>query len=92
MTTGGSWAGEPSGPHLNVSLAERKLYLKNGSNVVSVYSVGVGKEGYATPQGDYTVQRNVSNPPGNPPNYAWAADKQPQPPGAADTPMKVVRI
>ena len=92
VTTGGSWAGEPSGPHINVSLAERKLYLKDGSNVVSVYSVGVGKEGYATPQGDYTVQRVVWNPPWTPPNAEWAADKQPEPPGSRDNPMKVVKI
>jgi lipoprotein-anchoring transpeptidase ErfK/SrfK len=91
-TTGGSWAGEPGGAHINVSLSERKLYLKNGSNVVSVYSVGIGKEGYATPQGDYTVRRIVWNPPWNPPDAAWAADKEPQSPGSPDNPMKVVKI
>ncbi len=92
VTSGGSWVGEPSGPHINVSLTERKLYLKDGSNVVSVYSVGVGKDGYSTPQGDYTVRRIVWNPPWNPPNAAWAADKQPEPPGSPDNPMKVVKI
>ncbi len=56
------------------------------------YSIGVGKEGYETPVGDYSIRRIVWNPPWNPPDAAWAEDKEPQPPGAADNPMKVVKI
>lgn len=89
---GASYPGEPSGMHINVSLGERKLYLKQGSEVVQAYSIGVGKEGYETPVGDYTVRKIVWNPPWTPPNESWAADKEPQPPGAADNPMKAVKI
>ena len=89
---GASWAGEPSGVHINVDLSERKLYLKNGNEVVQAYSIGVGKPGFETPVGDYSVRKIVWNPPWNPPDEAWAEDKEPQPPGAADNPMKVVKI
>lgn len=90
--SGASWAGEPTGVHINVDLSERKLYLKNGSDVVQAYSIGVGKPGYETPTGDYSIRKVVWNPPWNPPDEAWAEDKEPQPPGAADNPMKVVKI
>ena len=92
VSNGGSYPGEPSGVHINVSLAERKLYLKDGNSVVQAYSVGVGKPEYETPTGNYTVKRIVWNPPWTPPDEAWAADKEPQPPGAADNPMKAVKI
>lgn len=87
-----SYPGEPSGLHINVDLSDRKLYLKQGSSVVQTYSVGVGKEGYETPAGDYSIRRIVWNPPWNPPDAAWAEDKEPQPPGAPDNPMKAVKI
>jgi lipoprotein-anchoring transpeptidase ErfK/SrfK len=92
VRTGGSWVGEPSGVHINVDLSERKLYLKNGDEVVQSYSIGVGKDAMPTPQGKYSVRRIVWNPPWTPPDAAWAADKEPQAPGARDNPMKVVKI
>src|SRR5215510_5518632 len=49
--SGASYPGEPGGVHINVSLGERRLYLKNGSNVVEAYTIGVGKPGYETPVG-----------------------------------------
>jgi L,D-transpeptidase catalytic domain len=90
--SGASWVGEPSGVHINVDLSERKLYLKNGNDVVQSYSVGVGKDGYETPVGDYSIRRIVWNPPWNPPDAGWAEGKESQPPGAAENPMKVVKI
>ena len=92
MASASSWPGEPSGVHINVDLSERKLYLKTGTEVVQAYSIGVGKPGFETPVGDYSVRKVVWNPPWNPPDEAWAEDKEPQPPGAADNPMKVVKI
>ena len=89
---GASWAGEPAGVHINVDLSERKLYLKDGGEVVRAYTIGVGQPGYPTPEGNYSVRRIVWNPPWTPPDAAWAADKEPQPPGAADNPMKAVKI
>jgi murein L,D-transpeptidase YcbB/YkuD len=89
---GASWAGEPSGVHINVDLSERKLYLKDGTQVVQSYSIGVGQPGYETPTGDYSVRKIIWNPPWNPPDAAWAEDKEPQPPGTADNPMKAVKI
>ena len=91
-TAGGTWAGEPSSVHINVSLNERKLYLKNGNEVVQAYAIGIGKDAYPTPEGNYSVRRIVWNPAWTPPDAAWAADKEPQPPGAPDNPMKVVKI
>jgi len=90
--SGAYWPGEPGGVHINVSLGERKLYLKNGGNVVETYTIGVGKPGYETPVGDYSIRTIIWNPPWNPPDEAWAADKEPQPPGAAENPMKTVKI
>ena len=91
--SGASYFGEPTtGVHINVSLSERKLYLKNGTQLVQTYPIGIGRDSDPTPVGDYTVQRIVWNPPWNPPDEAWAADKDPQPPGAPDNPMKVVKI
>ena len=72
--------------------ADRRLYLKDGSTIVQSYPVGVGRDAMPTPEGDYSVSRIVWNPPWNPPDAAWAADDDPQPPGAADNPMKVVKI
>lgn len=92
VNRGGSWVGEPSGVHVNVDLSERKLYLKNGDEVVRAYEIGVGQAAYPTPEGNYTVRRIVWNPPWTPPDEAWAANKEPQQPGAAANPMKVVKI
>jgi murein L,D-transpeptidase YcbB/YkuD len=92
-TSGSSWDGEPnSGVHINVNLGERKLYVKDGREVVQAYQIGVGMDNMPTPQGNYSVRRIVWNPPWTPPNSAWAADKEPQEPGAPDNPMKVVKI
>jgi hypothetical protein len=89
---GSSWSGEPGGVHMNVSLGERRLYLKDGNEVVRAYEIGVGQDAYPTPEGNYSVRRIVWNPPWTPPDAAWAADKEPQAPGAANNPMKVVKI
>jgi lipoprotein-anchoring transpeptidase ErfK/SrfK len=89
---GGTWVGEPSGVHINVDLSERKLYLKEGTEVVRAYEIGVGQPAYPTPEGNYTVRRIVWNPPWTPPDAAWAAGKEPQAPGASQNPMKVVKI
>ena len=79
--SGASWAGEPSGVHINVDLSERKLYLKNGNEVVQAYSIGVGKEGYETPVGDYSVRRIVWNPPWNPPDASMGRGQGTAAPG-----------
>jgi murein L,D-transpeptidase YcbB/YkuD len=91
-TRAGESAPYQPGVHIDVSLGQRRLYLKNGSETVSSYAIGVGKPGNETPTGDYSVRRIVWNPPWNPPDAGWAADKEPQPPGAPDNPMKVVKI
>lgn len=89
---GASYPGEPSGVHVNVDLSERKLYLKDGNEVVRAYEIGVGQPAYPTPEGSYTVRRIVWNPPWTPPDAGWAANKEPEPPGASANPMKVVKI
>ena len=89
---GASYSGEPAGVHVNVDLSERKLYLKSGSEVVRAYEIGVGQPAYPTPEGTYTVRKIVWNPPWTPPDEAWAANKEPEPPGSSANPMKVVKI
>src|SRR3954471_13781885 len=56
-----SWPGEPGGVHINVSLADRKLYLKDGDAIVQAYAIGIGTDEKPTPQGDYSVRRVVWN-------------------------------
>jgi hypothetical protein len=92
-SSGAYWPGEPkTGTHINVSLSERKLYLKDGPRVVQTYSIGIGRDSDPTPIGDYRVQRIVWNPPWNPPDEPWAAGRDPEPPGSPTNPMKVVKL
>src|SRR5206468_12174060 len=71
-----SWPGEPGGVHINVSLADRRLYLKEGDEIVQAYAIGVGTDEKPTPQGDYSVRRIVWNPPWVPPNEARSEERR----------------
>src|SRR5262249_41651741 len=89
---GASWPGEPRGGHINVSFGGRELYLQKGGSGVAADTHGGGQPRHQTPVGDYSIHTIIWNPPWNPPDEAWAADKEPQPPGAAENPMKTVKI
>lgn len=49
-----------------INLAEMRLYffhpLKNKKPVVSTFPIGIGRAGYDTPTGDFTVEMKLKNP------------------------------
>ena len=75
-----------------VDLSDRKLYLMSGDEVVKDYLVSVGDEGYATPAGQFRIQRMIWNPSWTPPPSAWARDKRPEAPGSPGNPMGRVKM
>ena len=57
-------SGRPT-PGITVNLAELRLYLiwsENGLLRVRIYPVGIGREGFETPEGGFTILGKVSNP------------------------------
>lgn len=73
-------------------LSARKLSVLQGDDVVESYPVAIGKGSKPTPTGNYKIRKIVWNPAWIPPDAEWAKDKKPQPPGAKDNPMKLVKI
>jgi lipoprotein-anchoring transpeptidase ErfK/SrfK len=80
------------GIRLEADISERKLYIKQGDEVLESYPVAVGKGSKATPKGNYKVRKIIWNPTWVPPDEKWAAGKKPQPAGAKANPMKLVKI
>ena len=77
---------------LVVDLSERKLYVMSGDEVRRTWPVSVGLASYPTPTGRFQIQRMLWNPSWTPPPSAWAADDEPQPPGAPGNPLGRVKI
>ena len=73
-------------------LSTRRLSILQGDDVVESYPVAIGKGSKPTPTGSYTIRKIVWNPAWVPPDSKWAQGKKPQPPGAKDNPMKLVKI
>jgi murein L,D-transpeptidase YcbB/YkuD len=80
------------GVHLSADLSQRRLVVYNSGGEVTTYGVAVGSPKYPTPPGTYTIRKIVWNPAWVPPDREWAKKKQPQEPGAAANPMRVVKI
>jgi lipoprotein-anchoring transpeptidase ErfK/SrfK len=80
------------GFHLVVDLSERRLYVRNGDDVVDSYPVAVGKPQHPTPAGTFRIRRLVWNPRWVPPDATWARDKRPRAPGDPRNPMGRVKI
>jgi lipoprotein-anchoring transpeptidase ErfK/SrfK len=78
-------------PRLQASLAERRLYIYDGDQTIA-FGVAIGSGSKPTPTGTFAIRKIVWNPAWVPPDEQWARDKKPQPPGARDNPMKVVKI
>lgn len=74
------------------NLTERKLTILQGDNVVETFAIAVGKGSKPTPRGHYSIRKIVWNPAWVPPDEPWAKNKSPQPPGAKDNPMKLVKM
>jgi lipoprotein-anchoring transpeptidase ErfK/SrfK len=87
-------AGTASDPPVRVvaDLSARQLSVLQGDQVVESYPVAIGKGSKPTPTGNYTIRKIIWNPAWIPPDSKWAKGKKPQPPGAKDNPMKLVKI
>jgi lipoprotein-anchoring transpeptidase ErfK/SrfK len=77
---------------VDVSLANRELVVKKGSEVLARYPVAIGKANHETPKGSYRVRRMIWNPSWHPPDAEWAKDRKPTPPGDPKNPMGRVKI
>jgi len=73
-------------------LSSRTLSLREGGTVVETFPIAVGRGSMPTPQGNYSIRKIIWNPAWIPPDRAWARDKVAQAPGAADNPMRLVKI
>ncbi|HTI62395.1 MAG TPA: L,D-transpeptidase [Gemmatimonadaceae bacterium] len=73
-------------------LSARRLSVMQGDQTVESFPVAIGKGSKPTPSGNYSIRKIVWNPAWIPPDSKWAKDKKPQPPGAKDNPMKLVKI
>lgn len=80
------------GVTMSVDLSQRKLYVRDGGDVVRAYTVAIGREGHQTPVGDYSIRKIIWNPAWIPPDSKWAQGKKPQAPGSASNPLQVVKI
>lgn len=78
--------------HVVADLGARRLSIVEGDEVVESYPVAIGKDSKPTPIGSYTIRKIIWNPAWIPPDSKWAQGKKPQPPGAKDNPMKLVKI
>lgn len=72
-----------AGTVLTVDRSTNKLRLYKKLKLVKTYPVSVGKGGYETPVGDFTIQNKQVNPSWSVPNSAWAGSLAGQviPPG-----------
>src|SRR5438067_11842314 len=59
--------------HLQVRLAERKLYVYAGDQTMS-YDIAIGLGSKPTPTGNFHIRRIVWNPAWVPPAVSWARD------------------
>jgi murein L,D-transpeptidase YcbB/YkuD len=78
--------------HIVADLSARRLSIYEGSTEVESYPVAIGTGSKPTPRGNYTIRKIIWNPAWIPPDSKWARDKKPQPPGAKDNPMKLVKV
>jgi L,D-transpeptidase ErfK/SrfK len=86
-------ARDPDAPlWLQASLSARKLTIMRGDSVVKQYDVAVGNPNHPTPTGNFTIRKLIWNPAWVPPDEKWAQGKKPAAPGAANNPMRTVKI
>lgn len=67
-----------------VNLAERNLYYYERGWPVRAFPVAIGKRGWETPTGEFTIINKAKNPTWFPPS--WALEEKPVPPGP-DNPL-----
>lgn len=84
-------APEPEPLVLRVNLPGYELQVWEGDELLRTFPVTIGAPGYATPTGEYDVDRVVWNPWWHPPDSKWAEGKEDTPPGPAN-PMGRVKL
>jgi len=67
-----------------VNLAERNIYYYEKGRPVRAFPAAIGKRGWETPTGDFTIINKAKNPTWFPPS--WALEEKPVPPGP-DNPL-----
>ena len=77
---------------LRVDLSERQLYVEQGGEVVSTYTVTVGTSKHPTPRGGFGIRHIVWNPRWVPPDEPWAKNKTAKGPGEKGNPMGKVKL
>ena len=78
---------------LVADLSDKRLKMFEADTLVWQYPISDGKDGYATPRGNYSVRHMIWNPRWTPPpNSEWAKKYTPKPPGHPANPMRVVKI
>jgi L,D-transpeptidase ErfK/SrfK len=74
----------PRAEGIVVNLTERNLYLYQNGRPVRCFPVAIGRRGWETPTGEYTIMNKARNPTWFPPS--WAVEEEPVPPGP-DNPL-----
>jgi len=74
----------PQADRVVVNLAERNLYVYEAGRPVRCFPVAIGRRGWETPTGEFTIANKRKNPTWFPPK--WALEEEPVPPGP-DNPL-----
>jgi hypothetical protein len=77
---------------LEVSLAERELYIYVNGEVVRTFPIAVGQPDHETITGSYGIHQVDWNPDWTPPDSDWAADSEYKAPGEEGNPMGRARL
>ena len=64
---------------LVVNLTERRLFLYQQGRPVRAFPIAIGRRGWETPTGEFTIVNKAKNPTWFPPS--WALEETPVPPG-----------
>jgi lipoprotein-anchoring transpeptidase ErfK/SrfK len=72
---------------IEVSLADRRLYVLRGEERSDSFRVAVGSQEWPTQTGDWTIRQVVWNPEWIPPDESWAEEREPRKPGDPKNPL-----
>ena len=75
-----------------VDKSDRELLVYRDGRPVIRQAVSVGRQGYDTPEGSWTLDRVDINPEWNPPDSEWARGEPRRPAGHPENPMGQARL
>lgn len=85
-------AGAQESIRLDLNIPALRLDVWSGDEMIRSYPIAVGKPGYDTPTGTYTISHAEWNPWWHPPTHReWARNEKPTPPGP-NNPMGRVKL